>query len=107
MSDYGLKTTNDFNGPLADLIKITNAYSKGKVNNISSSNYRDVSIGQHYSGTRSGLYFIADTSGASSSTYATKISSITSPLSSYTGFDFTNVWTINEGVSSPTLRNMP
>lgn len=28
MSDYGLKTTNDFNGPLADLIKITNAYSK-------------------------------------------------------------------------------
>lgn len=34
MSDYGLKTTNDFNGPLADLIKITNAYSKNgeKVN---------------------------------------------------------------------------
>lgn len=28
MSDYGLKTTNDFNGPLADLIKLTNAYSK-------------------------------------------------------------------------------
>ena len=28
MSDYGLKSNNDFNGPVADLIKITNAYSK-------------------------------------------------------------------------------
>lgn len=28
MSDYGLKTNNDFDGPVADLIKITNAYSK-------------------------------------------------------------------------------
>ncbi len=28
MSDYGLKTNNDFNGQVADLIKITNAYSR-------------------------------------------------------------------------------
>lgn len=28
MSDYGLKTNNDFTGPIADLIKITNAYTK-------------------------------------------------------------------------------
>lgn len=28
MSDYGLKTNNDFTGPIADLTKITNAYNK-------------------------------------------------------------------------------
>lgn len=28
MSDYGLKTNNDFTGSVADLIKITNAYNK-------------------------------------------------------------------------------
>ena len=28
ISDYGLKNNNDFNGPVADLIKITNAYSR-------------------------------------------------------------------------------
>ena len=28
MSDYSLKTNNDFDGPVADLIKITNAYYK-------------------------------------------------------------------------------
>lgn len=28
ISDYGLKNNNDFNGPVADLIKITNEYSR-------------------------------------------------------------------------------
>ncbi len=28
ISDNGLKDNNDFNGPVADLIKITNAYSR-------------------------------------------------------------------------------
>ena len=28
MSDYGFKTNNDFNGPIANLIKINNEYTK-------------------------------------------------------------------------------
>jgi len=88
-------------GGSVDASKVTNCYSLGKVINGTDI---DAFIGG--SSTETGLnnYFVTTTSGFESSLYATPITDGGKTAASYVGFDFENVWIIQEGVTYPTLR---
>lgn len=60
-------------------------------------------------GNLNNVYWIGETTGVSTSTYGSLISTNTQSKkqSSYSGFDFDNIWAIKEGSSRPYLRNLP
>ncbi len=81
---------------------ITNSYSTGSV---SGSNYVGGLVGYNYGGAITNSYWDTETSGQTTSDGGTGLTTAQmKQQASFSGWDFSNVWGIDEGASYPYLR---
>jgi hypothetical protein len=92
-------------GTLSSGSQITNAYSAGEIRSNDRPAANRAVFGT-MSGTATNIYWVVMPSGVFTDPYATPIYLPIQPAADYVGFDFTNVWDNQDGVTVPYFRNV-
>jgi prepilin-type N-terminal cleavage/methylation domain-containing protein len=85
---------------------ITNSYSTGSVSSTTGNSHTGGLVGYNYSGTITNSYWDTQTSGITTSAGGTGKTTVQmKQYTTFSGWNFTNIWAIEEGVSYPYLRS--